>query len=305
MKTKMMLGALALWAAAQGAQAGNFRCHQPDGSIRVGPDPCPVPELSAPEASAAVVQTPRAAPQPPGAAPRPMAAPVTPPASVVERPVSVPAAAAVAPPAAAADRSDHAFVPPNKRQRDILDLTAQFERCRDDVPGFAEKSEAVYDAWAQRHAAVLAEYRPLLVAKVRAGRRGELTLPLQQCTDDWLEAVEPLTHAPDPRYASAEQTWQVVLGALLTGDRETALGCLVGSAQARWRARVVGLSDDDLRRMAASIRGMKVQWGDDYEKEGLVADTANAVMGIAFRNVNEDWKISELGGGTSAAQPAQ
>ena len=43
-----------------------------------------------------------------------------------------------------------------------------------------------------------------------------------------------------------------------------------------------------------------MQWGDDYEKEGLVADNDNRAVGIAFRNVNEEWKITDWGGAAPA-----
>jgi len=128
---------------------------------------------------------------------------------------------------------------------------------------------------------------------------------MRLCTDDWLRAIEPLTRAPDPRFSTVEKTWQVFMGALMTGDRAAALKCLGGKAEARWRQRTETMSDDDLRRVGASIRALKVQWGDDYEKEGLVADTGNRIIGIAFRNINEEWKITELGGAPAAALPAQ
>jgi hypothetical protein len=209
-----------------------------------------------------------------------------------------------APVASSDPNQDDGFIKPTKRKRDILELAAQFERCRADVPGFAEKSAPVYAAWTRRHASVLAEYDKLLVAKVRAGRRGEMTLPLRLCTDEWISSIEPLTRMPDARYQSVEKTWQVFLGALMTGDRTTLLNCLSGRAAARWQERASQLTDEDMRRMAASIRGLKVQWGDDYEKEGLVADTDNRVAGIAFRNINEEWKITELGAAPAGAPPA-
>lgn len=287
MKARTLWALLAL-CAANGAQAEMYRCQQPDGGIRFGDLPCMLGEM--PEAA-----PPKGAPSPgTGRAPLP-------PASVVERPLSVPPHSAVAPAAPPGEPMTGALT---KRKRDVLDLTAQLERCRADAPGFAEKSAAVYAAWTRRHASVLADHERLLAAKVRAGRRGEATLPLRQCSEEWLSSIEPLSRAPDPRFGSAEKTWQLFLGALLTADRATALASLAGTAEARWKERVERMSDDDLRRVAASIRGMKVQWGDDYEKEGLVADTANRVVTIAFRSINDEWKISELGGAGSIPMPA-
>lgn len=307
-----LVGAAAMGAAvAQGTQP--YRCQLPDGGISFQPAPCALPQLVG-DAPARLVAKPPAASADHGAADHGLAAPASASAraagvaaaSASERsvstpaPVSIPARFAATAPAASPDEP---FVKPTKRKREILALTAQFQRCRADVPGFAEKSAALYDAWIHRHGTMLAEYDRLLAAKVRAGRRGEMTLPLRQCTDDWLHAIEPLSRTPDARFQTVEKTWQVFLGALMTGDRATVLNCLSGPALLRWQARSQQLNDDEMRRIAASVRALKVQWGDDYEKEGLVADVENHVIGIAFRSVNEEWKITELGGAPTVALP--
>lgn len=304
-RTRAGLLALTMMGVAGAAwgQAETYRCQLADGGISFQATPCSLPELVAPDAPkpppmpAAKVEAPAAAPA--AAAGSAVAAPARP--KPVERSVTTPAPVVVPAPLASMDPSDDGFIKPSKRKRDILELAAQFERCRADVPGFAEKSAPVYAAWTRRHATVLAEYNKLLAIKVRAGRRGEMTLPLHLCTDEWLASLEPLTRMPDVRFQSVEKTWQVFLGALMTGDRAALRDCLAGRAAARWKERATQLTDEDMRRMAASIRGLKVQWGDDYEKEGVVADTDNRVAGIAFRNINEEWKITELGGAPAGA----
>lgn len=250
------LACLLALCAADGALAQMHRCPQPDGRTSYQQLPCD--------------------------APPPALAPVT---AMPATPV---------PDAAPARRGDGPPIP-TRRKREVLELTAQFERCRADAPGFAEKSALVYSAWKARHAAVISEYGALLNAKLRAGRRGEATLPLHACSDDWLRQLEPLTRQPDARFATVEKTWQVFMGALMTGDRATALNCLAGRAQASWQQRVERMTDEDLRAIGASIRALKVQWGDDYEKEGVVADTGNRAVGIAFRTLNEEWKITDWG----------
>ena len=301
MRARVVVGALLLCGTAQGAWAEMYQCHQADGSIRFRQEPCPVAQMMAPEpastpttAAAPVVQAPR---WPASAA---HAASVPPPSAAPERLVYVPPTTGAVP---SPTQRDEGGARLTKRTRDVLELAAQFERCRADLPGFADKSAAIYAAWTHRQAAVLSAYAAQLAAKVRAGRRGEATLPLALCTDGWLQAIEPLTHMPDARFNSVEKTWQVFMGALMTGDRDAAVNCLAGRAASRWKARVATLSDDDLRRVGASIRALKVEWGDDYEKEGLVADTENRAVGIAFRNINEEWKITELGGTTTVALP--
>lgn len=306
-QNRAWLWALLLSAGALGsdvARAETFRCRQADGSVAFQQAPCSLAELVAPDPAPPAVKQPVQAPAAPAAAAASaplVAAPARP--VVRERLVTVPAAAAVVP---TGTPSDEPFVKPSKRKRDILELSAQFNRCRYDAPGFAQKSDAVYAAWIRRHGAVLAEYDKLLAAKVRASRRGEATLPLSICTDDWLRTtLEPLSRTPDPRLQTVEKTWQAFLGALMTGDRAAALSCLGGRAETRWKAKVEQLSDEDLRRVAASVRALKVQWGDDYEKEGMVADTDNRVVAIAFRNVNDEWKIMELGGAPAVSLPIE
>ncbi len=296
-RTKQALLGVLLLLGGREAAAEMFRCQKADGSVVFQQAECPLTELASPDApKAAVPAAPVAVPVPAPAPPRPAAPKAF---AAPERPLAVPNPVAVAP------ASSQDEIKPSKRKRDVLELSAQFERCRADAPGFAEKSQEVYAAWRLRHAAVISEFQKQLMAKVRAGRRGDASLPLSLCTEDWLRTIEPLSRMPDPRYQSVEKTWQLFMGALMTGDRVTALNCLAGRAQARWKERTEALSDDELRRLGASIRALKVQWGDDYEKEGLVADTDNRVIGIAFRNVNEEWKITEMGGTPAAGLPLQ
>lgn len=204
----------------------------------------------------------------------------------------------------AAMHAAHAQEATTRRAREVIDLTAQFERCRLDAPGFAERSEPVHDAWKRRHARVIADHERTIELKVRVARRSDTMLPLRLCTDDWLRGIEPLTRTPDARFHSVEKTWTVFVAALMNADRAAVLECLSGRLAIGWKDRALRLSNEDLRRIGASLRAFKVQWGDDYEKEGLVADDAQRVFGIAFRSVNEEWKITEFGG-TASASPAQ
>jgi hypothetical protein len=298
MKTRLyktLLG-IALGLVASGAGAETFRCDHADGRITFQGMPCPLGGMAEADPPPPPVVKPAAAP---AARPAPVA--VTVPAPT---PAPTQAAAKAAAPARTATASAaEEFIKPTRRKREVLDLTAQLERCRADAPGFAEKSAFVHVAWNRRHAGVIAEYTKLIAAKVRASRRGEMTLPVHACTDDWLLQMEAMAQMPDARFATVEKTWQVFMGALMTGDRTTALNCLAGQAGNRWKSKVERMSDDDLRRIAATIRTLKVQWGDDYEKEGVIADTDNRVVGVAFRNLNEEWKITDWGG-TAVPIPA-
>ena len=298
--TRALWGAL-LWMTSAAAAAEMYRCHQADGAISFQQQPCALPEMSAP--APAPVAAPRPAPAavaPAAPAPRADAASAARPAA--EAPATAPAAsrpAGLIPQQLAEDQP----VKPTRRKREVLDLTVQLERCRADLPGFAEKSAAVYQAWRQRHAATLVEHDKALWARVRAARRGEASAPLSACTDDWLRNMESLSRMPDPRFATVEKTWQAFVGALLMADRQTVLDCLAGKAEARWKERVDRLSDEDLRRMARSFRSFKVRWGDDYEKDAVIEDDGNRAGAVGFHNRNEEWKITEFGTGP-VPQPA-
>ena len=181
---------------------------------------------------------------------------------------------------------------PSKRKREVLDITVLLERCRAAQPGFAERSEEVYQAWRVRHAGTLTEYDKHLAPRIRTARRA--TTPLSLCTDEWLQSIAPLAQSPDPRFSSVEKTWSVFVEALKAADRDTAVRCLTGRAETQWKARVETLSNEDLRRIGVAIRNLRIQWGDDYEKEGVVEGDDKKTGGVAFRNRNEEWKIQEL-----------
>ncbi|GAB3764388.1 hypothetical protein GCM10028796_19330 [Ramlibacter monticola] len=247
---------LALGAMTHPARAETFRCQLADRVVSYQQTPCAVPDFPAPPS--------RAEP-----APRPAPSPAGPPA--------------------ATRNADEPFALLTRRQREVLDLTARLERCRADVPGFAEKSNELARAWRARHAATLSGHSRFLGMKVRAFPRGDAA----SCSDDWLRELEPLARLPDPRYGSAEKTWELFVRGLQAADRAAVMACVTGPIARAMRERLERLGDADLRRMAANIRALKVQWGDDYTREGLVLH-GDRVDAIAFTNVNEEWKIREL-----------
>jgi hypothetical protein len=242
---------LALGAAGT-VRAETFRCVLADRVVSYQETPCAVPDLRRPE--------------PPRAA-APAATPTPPPAR----------------------KADEPFALLTRRKREVLDVTARFERCRNDVPGFAAISRDVYRAWRERHAATLSEYAGFLGMKVRAFPRGDAA----SCSDEWLGELAALARTPDPRFGTVEKTWELFVNALQAADRPGIMNCVTGPVARSLGERLQKLADADLRRMGVNIRALQVQWGDDYEKEGLVVH-GDRVDGIAFRNVNEEWKIREL-----------
>ncbi|HVE54623.1 MAG TPA: hypothetical protein VNB23_14680 [Ramlibacter sp.] len=181
---------------------------------------------------------------------------------------------------------------PSRRKREVIEITVMLERCRAALPGFAERSEEVYQAWRARHGATLNEFDRSVGPRIRQARRS--TMPSPHCTDEWLQEIAPLAQAPDPRFSSVEKTWTVFVEALKAADRATAMNCLTGRAETQWKSRVEKLSNEDLRRIGVAIRSLRIQWGDDYMKEGIVEGDDKRVGAVAFRNRNEEWKIQEL-----------
>jgi hypothetical protein len=256
MKTKQYGVGLALVAAlgaGGGAQAETFRCVLADRIASYQQSPCAVPDLPPPS---------------PAAAPRP-----------------APAIAPIGPRAA----DDAPFSTLTPRKREVLDLTARFERCRSEQADFAARSSDLYKAWRRRHAATLTEFSHLLSTKVRVAKPEPAA-----CNDDWLRELEPLAHEPDARFATVEKTWQVFVGALLAADRAMVMRSVTGPVARTMAERLDKLSDADLRRMGANVKELKVLWGDDYEKEAMVLH-GERMDGIVFRrNVNEEWKLREM-----------
>jgi len=221
------------------------------------------------------------------------------PCAVPELPAAKASAGKATPVAPLAPRAqdDAPFSTLTPRKREVLDLTARLERCRGEQPGFTAKSDDLYRAWRRRHAGTLSEHSHLLATKVRVFRPDASV-----CTDEWLRELEPLAREPDARFSTVEKTWQVFVTALLAADRATVMRCVTGPVARTMGERLEKMADADLRRMGANIRELKVLWGDDYDKEGLVVHGQRA-DGIVFRrNVNEEWKVREMK--PAALQPA-
>jgi hypothetical protein len=272
-----VLGMLAM-GAMQASAAETFRCVRADGSISFQQMPCPLAEVSAPERATSARSSPAVGLRAPATANT---------QGSTRASVDTPQSPKLSPVPA-----DEPYGLLTRRKREVLDLTARLERCRADQPGFAALSADLYPAWRRRHEDTLAEYERLLALKVRELRRSD-AVPLSLCSEEWLRSMEPLARQPDPRFNSVEKTWAMFVEALLAADRATLMNCVTGTAAARLKQRIDLLSDSDLRRMGGAIRGLKVQWGDDYEKEGLIAHD-DRVDGIAFRRVNDEWKIGNL-----------
>lgn len=185
--------------------------------------------------------------------------------------------------------------------------------CDQKLLGFKEASESAYLAWRERNAASieqiedspgfqeeLAQMRQNEKASTRvanpAMENRDLSMWKELCEDVVLEQLtkDPDT-GPDPNLATPELTWKHFVDSLRTADRKAALSCLASTARSKFRDLINSQPEDQLRRMAESIRSFQLtaRISDDIV-EGYVARNDGAAGMIYFQKDNDEWKISEM-----------
>jgi hypothetical protein len=117
---------------------------------------------------------------------------------------------------------------------------------------------------------------PLRVASARFFREGKVSLNTQA----------------DPRMSTPEQTWNLLIASLKSGDLDTAMACLTPGQQAkfRWWTQT---PPDKLRSMAESFTAFSMSADMGEIREAVVIRGKQAGM-VYFVNVGGAWKISEM-----------
>ena len=98
----------------------------------------------------------------------------------------------------------------------------------------------------------------------------------------------------DPRLASPEKTWNLLIASLKDGDIDTAMLCLTPSIQRRFRPVFAPMTKDDLRKLAESFTGFGgvTSMGEDmYEAYATRGTDAGSIQ---FLEVNGMWRIAEM-----------
>jgi hypothetical protein len=98
---------------------------------------------------------------------------------------------------------------------------------------------------------------------------------------------------PDPRMASPEQTWQLLIASLKQGDAETALSCLTPGLQNRFRP-LFSQPPEKLRAMAESFTGFAISTKIDERTQEAIATRGQHAGMVYFVDVGGAWKISEM-----------
>lgn len=181
------------------------------------------------------------------------------------------------------------------------------------VPGFGEKTADVYRDWRRRNADLIEqiERSPAFNEQVsemkgKAAVQSKTVNGLEAdryksdmtdiCEDAVLVQLSlDRSAGPDPKLATPELTWAYYLESLRSGDRDSALSCLVSTARSKFRDVIKSASDEQLRRMGESMKAFTltgVSFGNFTEGVATRHDGHTGM--IYFQNVGGEWKINEM-----------
>lgn len=118
--------------------------------------------------------------------------------------------------------------------------------------------------------------------------------PLKSAAARYREMHGEALAKADPRYASPEKTWRLLLESLRKGDVATAMSCLTAGQQNKFRALFEGSTPEQLRAMADSFTGFSLTGGyGDGMREAAVTRGKRAGF-VNFVDVAGEWKIDEM-----------
>ena len=99
---------------------------------------------------------------------------------------------------------------------------------------------------------------------------------------------------PDPRMATPEKTWQLMLASLRAGDSRAALRCMTPGLAARFRPHFEGATREQLRTMADSFTSFQLTAQFGEHREATVTTKDKRAGMVYFVNVAGAWKINEM-----------
>jgi hypothetical protein len=174
--------------------------------------------------------------------------------------------------------------------------------CDRTIAGFQSSTAANYAAWEKaNHAAVAAleantqfqaKRREALVpppAEIAAAKTQELQATCERIAN-LFEAAAPA----DARFAAPEQTWESFRKALREANRETLLACLTGNALKGFAGPLTAMTDEQLKRMAASIAELKLMQRDGNFQHAVVVQRDGSAGTIVFMKSGANWRIGEM-----------
>ena len=162
-----------------------------------------------------------------------------------------------------------------------------------DPAGFASACLLGMVELIDRHAGATGDNRSAMLLPGLAARPEGAANPMRVAAARFNKEHRIVAPKPDARMASPQQTWELFIASLRTGDTETALSCLTPGLQNRFRP-LFAQPPEKLRAMADSFTGFAVtgKMGEGIQ-EAIATRGQHAGM-IYFQNVAGAWKISEM-----------
>jgi hypothetical protein len=116
----------------------------------------------------------------------------------------------------------------------------------------------------------------------------------EELCSDLADAFQSAAPA-DARFSSPEKTWALFRSSLQTGDRKTALLCLVDEVKRYFAEFATKATDQQLRQMADGIKELELPSTTATDRiEGSLI-TQNGLSGlIRFIRLGQNWKISDM-----------
>lgn len=96
------------------------------------------------------------------------------------------------------------------------------------------------------------------------------------------------------QFGAPERTWETFRRALSKADRAAIYACLTGNARTIFAGRLHAMSDEQLRRMNASIAELKLATNQGSYQEGLVVQKDGKAGTVVFVKTGANWKIADM-----------
>jgi hypothetical protein len=167
--------------------------------------------------------------------------------------------------------------------------------CEHNVDGFAARSSEPYAKWRQKYAEELAAYEQHRSAVPdSAPQEADLAQLRSEC-EKLLNFILDDVHPPDPRFATPEGTWNVLLSALRSGDKATLAECFGPSDRANYMSSFEQMQPAQLADVARSFTDFELLSSSAEDFQEAVVVRADGVAGIAlFVKTSRGWLLSQL-----------
>ena len=103
-----------------------------------------------------------------------------------------------------------------------------------------------------------------------------------------------IQHGIDTRLASPEQTWQLFLDSLRSGDRDGIKMCFSAGMEKKWQRILYTLTDEQLAEMADGISDLTPSMVIDEDTRVYYTQRKQRAGEVWFSKVGGEWLIGEM-----------